>query len=181
MDVVAPLYLGAAVLLILSGYAKLVRPQATAQAFYGAGLRTPLSSVRVLGAAEVLAGAAGVGLASRLAAVSVAVFYAAFAAFVAYLLTSGRSAGSCGCAGARDLPPSWLHVTFNVTALAAAVTAAIVPTQSMLQVVVDLRFAAVPFLLGLCGLIYACYAAVVYVPGLMTATSGTNAVEAKEI
>jgi hypothetical protein len=42
--------------------------------------------------------------------------YFGFAGFLAYVLTTHPDTGSCGCAGAKAVPPSLLHLTLDLGA-----------------------------------------------------------------
>jgi hypothetical protein len=41
-------------------------------------------------------------------------------AFLSFLLLAKRPHESCGCAGDRDVPPSWLHVALDAAGAASA-------------------------------------------------------------
>lgn len=107
-------------LLVVAGAAKLARP---ADGFAGlVGLRARLSLVRVLGGAEVAAGAGALWLGGPVAASAVGLLYAAFAVAVLRALAAG--AGSCGCFGRLDAPPSRIHVLGNLVLAGASFAAA---------------------------------------------------------
>jgi len=130
MDVVAALsltiVLAAALLLVASGFAKIRGPLPTARALYAADLPAGFVVVRMLGVLEGVVGAAAFtslagGVDSDTAVIplgALAALYMGFAAFLAFVMLSGRSSGSCGCAGSTDLPPSWLHVCANALVVA---------------------------------------------------------------
>jgi hypothetical protein len=115
-DTIAPPFFLAAALLLVSGALKLLRPRATAQALLDVGLPRPTAVARGLGALElgiaawaILAPAAGGALALTLA-------YLGFAVFLGYVLRRYPDAGSCGCAGAKAVPPSRLHLALDLVA-----------------------------------------------------------------
>jgi hypothetical protein len=116
-DAIAPLVLLAAGLLVAAGAVKVARPRATGQALLDAGLPGSDALGRLVGAVEIAAGAAALLLAAG--ALLLAVAYLAFAVFLGYVLHTRPDAGSCGCAGAKAVPPSRLHLALNIAAAAA--------------------------------------------------------------
>ena len=79
------LLLTAAGLLMLAGVVKLRTPEPTARALRGVGLPGPHVAVRALGLAEIGVGVAVV-VAPNVGAAPLAILYACFAAFLAYVL-----------------------------------------------------------------------------------------------
>ena len=118
-DTIAPLYFLAASLLLVSGVLKLVRPRATAQALLDAGLLGSRAVARGLGAGECAAAAFAAAAPARGGALALAIVYLAFAGFVGFVLRTHPTAGSCGCAGSKAVPPSLLHLGLDVVAAAA--------------------------------------------------------------
>jgi hypothetical protein len=105
----------------------------------------------VIGSVEVAVGAAAIldpGVASELA---MAIAYLSFGAFIGFLLVARPGAASCGCAGAKDVPPSLTHLTLNLVAAAAAFGAAVSPPPGLVRIAASLGWAAVPFSIGLVG------------------------------
>jgi len=121
-DTIAPLFFLATSLLLVSGVLKLVRPRATAQALLDAGLPGSRAVARGLGAGECAAAAFAAAAPARGGALALAIVYLAFAGFVGYVLRTHPTAGSCGCAGSKAVPPSLLHLGLDVVAAAAGVT-----------------------------------------------------------
>ena len=116
---VSALHASAALLLVVAGAAKLIRP---ADGFAGlVGFRTRPVVVRLIGAVEAVAGIAAL-IAGGLAAWIVGLLYAAFALVVLRAVLAG--ADSCGCFGRLDAPPSQIHVAGNLTLAAASFIAA---------------------------------------------------------
>ena len=136
MSVASAIHASAAVLLVVAGVAKLARP---ADGFAGLiGFRARLSLVRVLGGAEVLAGAGALWLGGPVAASAVGLLYAAFA--VAVLRALLARAESCGCFGRLDAPPSRIHVFGNLALAGASFAAAgtgTAPVQTIVQSLSD--------------------------------------------
>ena len=119
MSVVSAIHASAAVLLVLAGAAKLSRPaQGVADLL---GFRAPTPLVRLVGASEAAVGIAALFLGGP-TAWAVGLLYACFALVVLRAVLVG--AGSCGCFGRLDAPPSWVHVLGNL-ALAAVSFAAV--------------------------------------------------------
>ncbi len=116
-DAIAPLVLLAAGLLVVAGAVKVARPRATGQALVDAGLPGSDALGRAVGAVEIAVG--GASLVLPVGALALAAAYAAFAAFLWYVLRTRPDAGSCGCAGAKAVPPSRLHLALNVLAAGA--------------------------------------------------------------
>jgi hypothetical protein len=116
--------LSAALLLLPSGVAKIKTPGPSSAMLRGlrvAALRplTGRTPMRLLGAAELAVGAAFVVAGGRIAAVALAVLYAAFVVVVAVALGRGART-SCGCFGSTDAPIGRAHLGVDVVALAAA-------------------------------------------------------------
>src|SRR5256885_5113714 len=113
-DTIAPLFFLATSLLLVSGVLKLDRPRATAQALLDAGLPGSRAVARGLGAGECAAAAFAAAAPARGGALALAIVYLAFAGFVSYVLRTHPTAGSCGCAGSKAVPPSLLHLGLDV-------------------------------------------------------------------
>ena len=130
MSVVSALHASAAVLLVAAGAAKLSRPAPGWANLLGFRARTPV--VRLVGASEAAAGVAAL-LVGGPAAWAVGLLYAVFAAVVLRALLAG--AGSCGCFGRLDAPPSLIHVVGNLVLAAVSFGAAGAPAPPILAVV----------------------------------------------
>lgn len=112
------IHASAALLLVVAGAAKLIRP---ADGFAGlVGLRTRPAAVRLIGAMEAAVGITAL-LSGGPAAWIVGLLYGAFALVVLRAVLSG--ADSCGCFGRLDAPPSLIHVAGNLTLAAMSFTA----------------------------------------------------------
>lgn len=148
-DAIAPPFFLAAVLLVVAGAVKLVRPRPTAQALVDAGLPVGDRSGRVVGVAEVAAGAWALTRPSSGGAIALTVAYLAFAAFLAVVLVRNPGAASCGCAGAKAVPPSGLHLAMNLVAAVAGVAYVWVDGASLAAWLGALGWGAVPVLAGL--------------------------------
>lgn len=126
-DVLAPLVFAAGIILCASGASTLRRADPVRRALHAAGLPDGPWGVRALAGVEIVAGASVLIWPGPGAFFAVAALYLGFAAFLASMLLRGVDA-SCGCAGRRDLPPSWLHAALTViVALAAIGFAAVRP------------------------------------------------------
>ena len=115
------------VVLVVSGAAKLFEPGATDSTLAGLGLRAPRGSGRLLGAVEVVLGAAGLlatpGAVAQVVAVLVALLYLCFAVVVFAARRGGLV--DCGCLGVRSRAPSLGHVVLDVAFGAVAAAAAL--------------------------------------------------------
>ena len=114
----------AALVLALSGVAKLRRPGSLVRMLGAMGIPAGPFAIRVLAAIELAVGAACLVSPRRAASAAMGLLYLSFAAVLALLLVRGIEVPSCGCAGDRDVPPSWIHVGLNLAAAATAVAAA---------------------------------------------------------
>jgi hypothetical protein len=139
----------AAGLLAAAGAVKLLRPLPTARAMYAAGLPGSVWAARGAGTVEVLVGLWFLVAPSTAAAVALGLVYLVFAGFVMYLVTAHPEAASCGCAGAKEVPPSLIHAVLNLVAAVAAFAAAVWLPPSLGSTLAALGVAAVPFAVGL--------------------------------
>ena len=130
MSVVSAIHASAAVLLVLAGVAKLSRPAPGWADLLGFRARTPV--VRLVGASEAVAGVTALFLGGT-AAWAVGLLYAVFAAVVLRALLAG--AGSCGCFGRLDAPPSRIHVLGNLVLAGVSFAAAGAPAPPIPAIV----------------------------------------------
>ena len=130
MSVVSAIHASAAVLLVLAGAAKLSRPAPGWADLLGFRARTPV--VRLAGASEAAIGVAALFVGGA-AAWAVGLVYAVFAAVVLRGFLAG--AGSCGCFGRLDAPPSLIHVVGNLVLAAVSFGAAGAPSPPIPAVV----------------------------------------------
>ena len=127
MDAATVVYASAAVLLVIAGIAKALRPATTAALLADLGVPAvgAIDRTRMtfgLGFFEV--GLGIVALVSEVSAVAVVVGVV-YVVFAGTVLTAMRvGAGSCGCFGRVDAPPSWWHVGGNLALGAASFVAA---------------------------------------------------------
>jgi hypothetical protein len=120
----------AALLLMIGGIAKAVRPGDTAVAVEAMGLPGGDTAVRLGGCVEVVLGLAALITVDVPIAVLVAISYAAFCGFVSIALARRLPIASCGCFGRTDTPPSWLHVGITAGACVAAIGMTLDATDS---------------------------------------------------
>ncbi|MBQ87417.1 MAG: hypothetical protein CL433_01035 [Acidimicrobiaceae bacterium] len=146
MDAVTALYTSAAVLLVIAGATKVIRPANSAALIelLSAFPRRSAASTRLtraLGLAEITLGIAA--LLSDVAAfrVVVGVLYVVFAIAVWRAISVG--AESCGCFGRVDAPPTWLHVFGNIVLAVCSFGA--VAGRSPLEVMEDQPAAGLGF------------------------------------
>jgi len=149
-DAIAPPFFLAAALLSIAGALKVVRPRATAQAMLDVGLPGSRAVARGLGSLEVVAASWAILAPDGGGALALAFVYLGLAGFLAYVLTRHPDAGSCGCVGAKAVPPSVLHLTLNVVAVVTAFAYAALDGPSALRWLSELGpGAAVAVLAGL--------------------------------
>ena len=135
-----PWLLAVALLLVLAGAVKLREP-ADAASFLGA-LGLPPSRLLVGAAAVVEIAAGGSALVwPRAAAVAIALLYGIFTALVTVQLRRGVAV-SCGCLGARTIPPSRVHLTANVLCAVIACAAVADPPPAFATVAASTPSAA---------------------------------------
>jgi hypothetical protein len=124
--------------------------------------------VRILGLIEAAVGMVCIVRPSAPAAATMGLIYAGFTVFVASLILRRVPAGSCGCLGERDLPPTWLHVAF--TAGAAAVAWMVAVTEpgigSILRQAAATPLAGVPYVAGVATAGVLAALAVVHLPAV---------------
>lgn len=163
---VAPALYAAALLLALAGLVKVRDPMPTAHVLATSGLPHRVWLVRFLGLFELLIGIGSLGVARWEVRISLGVLYSLFGGFLGYVLIKRVPLTTCGCAGREQTPPSWLHVVLNVGAAMVAALAAQSGTAGIRTLILHLRFAAGPFLLGTLMLAYLLYMAVALLPRL---------------
>ena len=138
----------AALLLVIGGAAKVLRPGDTARALQTIGVRASAGVVRVGAMIEMVIGAGALLVGSPVFAALVAVSYLAFAVFVLHALRMHAPISSCGCFGKVDTPPSPVHVVLDAIAALAAATVALTDADVSLPTILpDQPLAGVPFVL----------------------------------
>jgi hypothetical protein len=80
--------------------------------------------VRTFSVLELGLGVVCLAAPTRAAALGLGLLYACFAGFLGSLLVRRVVVSSCGCAGERDVPPSWIHVGLNLAGAAAGLGSA---------------------------------------------------------
>jgi hypothetical protein len=161
-DLVTPPFLVAAALLVVSGTAKLIRPDPAVRGLEQAALPAGRAQVRVLAAAELSIGVGCLAAPGRVWPALLACFYFAFVAFLLRLLRVGSEARSCGCVGSRDAPPSPAHVALNGLASASGLVVALIGHPA--EVLLRGPMFGVPAVAGLAACAYAAYACAAYLP-----------------
>lgn len=158
----------AAGLLLLAGVVKLRTPEPTARALRGVGLPGPSWLVRSLGVVEIAVGGAAL-VVPAIAAAPLAALYAAFGAFVAWVLARGLPLSSCGCLGETDTEPSAVHVAVTLTAAAAGVAAVMTSPPSIAAIVAADPLLAAPLLAGVGTALYLTYMTLALLPAALSA------------
>jgi hypothetical protein len=164
-DVAAAPFFIASALLAVAGLAKLRDPLPLARVLRQARLPSIPLGVRAFGLAETTAGVAGLIRPGFVTGVAVAALYVGFSVFLLWLLVRHIPVTSCGCLGAREAPPSVIHLALNACAAAAAVAvAAGAEPSGILPFAADLSYRAIPFVIGMTAIAYAAYLAVAFLP-----------------
>ena len=122
MDVVVALHASAALLLLVAGLAKVVRPAPTTSLLATLGLPERPALAVAIGVVELTVGSAALAIGGPALAVATGLLYVGFALVVWRAMAAG--AESCGCFGRVDAPPSWIHVLGNAGLAAVSFAAA---------------------------------------------------------
>lgn len=169
MDVVVALHVAAALLLIVAGVAKIVRPVPTTDLLATLGLPDVPAVVVVIGVVESAVGVLALVVGGPLLAVCTGVLYLGFLAVVWRALATGAT--TCGCFGRVNSPPSWVHVVGNAGFAVASFVA--VAGRTPTQVMADQPASGIGFVFGagvVAGLALVAFTAV---PEALAARSGT--------
>ena len=169
MDVVVVLHVAAALLLIVAGVAKIVRPAPTTDLLASFGLPEVSAVVVVIGVVESVVGILALVVGGPLLAAAIGAVYVGFVAVVWRALVTGAT--TCGCFGRVNSPPSWLHVVGNAGFAVASFVAAAGRTPA--QVMADQPASGIGFVLGsgvIAGLALVAFTAV---PEALAARGGT--------
>ena len=142
-----PLHL-LAVVLVVSGTAKLVDPAPAAAAMRDARLPIPLrgraSTGTALGVVEIAVGVVALAVPTWWAAAALGAVYVGFAGFVLVLRSQDGEAG-CGCFGSSSSPPGTAHLVLNVSAAVAAFATSAAGVPDIVDVFDDGAGVAVPY------------------------------------
>lgn len=132
-DVLLPALLATAAILVVAGCAKLTQPSAAATFLRTFGVPEANVVVRVGALLEIAAGVAALHW-TREAGMAIALLFAVFALVVAAQL---RRQGDvpCGCLGAREIPPSRVHLALNLACAVAGLAAALAPPPALTSLV----------------------------------------------
>jgi hypothetical protein len=137
----------AELLLVLTGFQKLLAPASAAGALGSIGLRVPLTVVRLGALAELVVGAGALASGRPLFTALAALCYMVFAAFIAMAITTARrrpeQVSSCGCFtglnsernGVVETPPTRAHLVFDVAAAGVCLVATRWPSAGVLAAV----------------------------------------------
>jgi hypothetical protein len=160
-----------ALLLVIGGSAKALRPRNTTIALRGAGLRVGEPAVRAGGAVEAALGFVALTRAGLVIGMLVAASYAAFSAFVAIALVRHLPISSCGCFGRFDTPPTAVHLAVTSGAVVAACMAAFDSTISPLDVATRAAPESVDFVVLVVAGALAAFVALALLPRVLAATA----------
>ncbi len=165
MNALAGPAIAAAVLLVVGGASKVVRPGNTTNAIKALRLPGGPAVVRLLATAEMGIGVAAVAAGGQLAWLLVAASYLGFAGFVLLAMSREGPASSCGCFGAPGTLPTTAHVLITLAASAIAFATAFGPARGpLLDTLRDQPLLGLPFvvLTGCC--VWFAYAALAVLP-----------------
>lgn len=147
ISIAGPLHL-LAVVLIVSGAAKLLDPAPASAAMRDAGLPVPFRGRPVtgiaLGAVEVGIGLIALAVPAWWAASLLGAVYLGFAGFILRLRAQDGDA-SCGCFGSSSTPPGAAHLVLNIAAVAVATVAVVGGVPDIVEVFDDGIGVAVPY------------------------------------
>ncbi|MEZ5099204.1 MAG: hypothetical protein R3C15_05260 [Thermoleophilia bacterium] len=162
-------FLAAAGLLLVSGIAKLRRPDAAADVL--ASFRVPggRHAARAVGAAELGLAAWAIAAPDRAAAVAVCAAYALFAVVAAALVARTVPLASCGCLGETRTPPSVVHVLLNVACAGVAAVAVAAPPPALDELLPSLPLGGAPFVLGVLAATWLAVAVLAHLPQALAA------------
>ena len=166
----------AALVLALSGLAKLRRPGSLVQTLHAIGIPVGPTVVRLFAGLEIALGAACLVSPGRANAVGIGLLYLFFAAFLASFLARGIEVPSCGCAGDRDVPPSWIHVGLNLAAAAAGLGAAATGPvfEGVARTAAGLPLAGAGFVAGVATVSWLAVLCAAYLPTVLFAYRGRS-------
>ena len=119
----------AAILMLVAGGAKVIRPDSATDALGLAGLVVAPIAVRLGAAIEVLVALTALVVPGPIPSLLVGVSFLLFAGFV-LLLRRMPGVESCGCFGTSDEPPSMRHVIVNLLIASGCIVAAVVGSSS---------------------------------------------------
>ena len=146
MTVLTTLLQVVALVVVVGGAAKLVRPGPFAELLDTLGAPGGVVTARAAGVVEVALGAVAFLTGARWAAALLAAAYLVFAGTV--VLARRRGAASCGCFGAADAPPSTAHLVLNLVSAAVAAAAAAFGAASLGATLSGQPAAGVPYLVA---------------------------------
>ena len=174
MEPLAGPFLAAAVLLLLGGAPKMVRPEPTVRALASLRLPAPPVAVQALGLAEVGIGGGALLTGGTVFALAMAASYLVFAAFILAALAGPGGLRSCGCLGAAETPPTRVHLLLNLAGAAIALLVAGSPIGPPAGVVAGQPAWGVPFLLLTAACVWFAYLALSSLSELSTLWGGAR-------
>ncbi len=171
--VAAPFFV-ASTILALGGVAKVREPEHLSQVLRVTELPSRLAFVRIVGCFELAAGVAALIRPDVWTGTAVSALYALFALFLVWVIARKVPVSSCGCLGARETPPSLIHVVLNLGAVAAAVTVASgIRPAGLVSFLAHLSYLGVPFVIGASAIGYLAYLSVALLPTALSSYTRT--------
>jgi hypothetical protein len=136
-------------LLAVSGVLKLRHPESVQPLLAVLHIPLWLQRGRAVGLIELCVGIGAVVTAARSLIIAEAAAFGFFALVIGYVLAARIPLTSCGCAGARETPPSILHVGVDVAAAGAAALAAVSRPRSLAAMWPHLELLGIPTIVGI--------------------------------
>ena len=163
-----------AVLLAAGGVAKLIRPDGTTRALAAAALPNRVALVRLGAAAETVVGVGALVVGGPVGPVLVAAAYLVFVGFLIRSMRRAKGAGSCGCFGANEAPPSRVHIGFDVLAAVTAAGAAVTDWPGVGSILADQPAAGLPFVVFVAVTAFLGYLTLTALPAVLTAPNSVK-------
>lgn len=112
-------------LLVVTGLAKLRRPEETGRALAAFGLPSQRLTGSVVGFVETTLGTAALLIGGATLFMAQGLLYLGFVIWVMAALRHDVPLASCGCLGRPDTPPYWGHVVLDLLAMGVSIGAAL--------------------------------------------------------
>ena len=163
MGVWAGPYLVAVALLLVSGAVK-ARPPFAVRRRSDRSLGPLARLAPAVGIAELVIGLGALTVDNRIFPALAGALYLAFSVFVALALTAEEPVADCGCFGAAETPPTFMHLVLDLGAAAACGAVAWQSGGTLVRALEGQPLLGLPLLLlaGIC--VFLAYAALTVVP-----------------
>jgi hypothetical protein len=139
----------ASALMVVSGVLKLRHPESVIPLLTVIRVPAAMQRGRAVGLLEVALGSAAVVTGAIPIIAAEAVCFASFALAISYVLAARIPLSSCGCAGARQTPPSVVHVLVDIAATLGTAMAAVVHPTPIGEMWPRLELLGIPTIVGI--------------------------------